>query len=82
MQTWFKLKIKYFSKRWLTKYNIFNRLKQINYFSSKDINNLDVKIVKILEKIKKLDITIKKMVTIKLMNNLSSLFEIYLTLLS
>lgn len=41
-----------------------------------------MKIIKILEKIKKLDITIEEIVTIKLMNNLSNLFKIYFTILS
>ena len=41
-----------------------------------------MKIVKILEKIKELDITMEEMVNIKLMNGLGSLFETYLTMLS
>lgn len=41
-----------------------------------------MKIVKILEKFKKLDITIKEMITIKPMNDLGSLFETYLIILS
>lgn len=56
--------------------------KQTNYSSSKDINNLGVKIVKILKGIKELDITMEEMVTIKLMNSFDSLFKTYLTILS
>lgn len=41
-----------------------------------------MKIVKILKEIKELDITIEKIVTIKLINGLYSLFETYLTMLS
>lgn len=41
-----------------------------------------MKIVKILKEIKELNITIEKIVIIKLMNDLGSLFEIYLTMLS
>lgn len=41
-----------------------------------------MKIVKILEEIKKLDIIIEKIVTIKLINGLDSFSEIYLTMLS
>lgn len=41
-----------------------------------------MKIIKILEEIKELDITIEKIVTIKLINGLYSLFETYLIMLS
>ena len=41
-----------------------------------------MKIIKILEEIKELDITMEEMVTIKLMNGLGSLFEIYLIILN
>lgn len=41
-----------------------------------------MKIVKISEEIKEQDITIKKMMTMKLINSLSSLFETYLIILS
>ena len=41
-----------------------------------------MKVVKILEEIKELDITMEEMVTIKLMNGLGSSFETYLTMLS
>lgn len=41
-----------------------------------------MKIIKILEKIKELDITIEKMVTIKPVNGLGSSFEIYFIMLS
>lgn len=41
-----------------------------------------MKIVKILEEIKKLDITIEKMVTIKLINGLANLFDTNLIMLS
>ena len=41
-----------------------------------------MKIVKILEEIKELDITMEEIVTIKLMNALGSLFEAYLTMLT
>lgn len=41
-----------------------------------------MKIVNILKEIKELDITMEKIVTIKLINKLGSLFEIYLTMLS
>lgn len=44
---------------------------QTNYSLSNNINNLNIKIVKIFKKIIKLNITIEKMVTIKSMNNLS-----------
>lgn len=81
-KTWSDLKTKYLSKKWSTKWNVLNRLKQTNYFLSKDINSFDVKIVKILDKIKELDINIAKMVTIKPINGWGSLFEIYLTIFS
>ena len=64
------------------KWDVLNRLEKTNYSSSKDINNLGVKIVKILEEIKELDISMEEMVTIKLMNGLGSSFETYLTMLS
>lgn len=38
--------------------------------------------IKILKKIKKFDITMKKIVIIKIANSLDSLFEIYLIILS
>lgn len=82
LEAWFELKIKYLLKIWSIKWDVLNRLKQINFFSSKNVNNLDVKIVNILEKIKKLDITIEKMLTIKLINSLYSFFKTYLTMLS
>ena len=41
-----------------------------------------MKIVKILEEIKELDINMEEMVTIKLMNDLGGSFETYLTMLS
>ena len=72
----------YSSKAWPTKWNFLNRLEQTSYSSSKDMNNLGVKIVKILEEIKELDITMEEMVTIKLMKGLGSSFETYLTMLS
>lgn len=81
MQAQSKLKSNYWLKKQLRKQDIFNKLLQIDYFSSENINNLDVKIVKILEKIKAFDIIIKEMVTIKLMNSLSDLFKIYLIML-
>ena len=71
-EAWSELKTKYSSKGWSTKWDVLNRLEQTNYSSSKDINNLGVKIVKILEEIKELDITMEEMVTIKLMNGLGS----------
>lgn len=46
------------------------------------MNSLAIKIVKILEEIKELDIYIKEMVIIKLMNGLDSLFKTYLIILS
>ena len=70
------------SKKWLTKWNVLNKLKQISYSLSKNIISLGVKIIKILEEIQELDIIIEKIVTIKLMNNLGSLFETYLIILS
>lgn len=72
----------YLSKRWSTKWNVLNRLKEAIYSLSKYMNSVSIKIVKILKKIKELDITIEKIVTIKLINSLGSLFEIYLTILS
>ena len=81
-KAWSELKTKYSSKGWSTKWDVLNRLEQTNYSSSKDINNLGVKIVKILEEIKELDISMEEMVTIKLMNGLGSSFETYLTMLS
>lgn len=77
-----KLKTMYLSKRWSTKWNVLNRLKEASYSLSKYINSVSIKIVKILKKIKELDITIEKIITIKLINGLGSLFEIYLTILS
>ncbi len=65
-----------------TKSDVLNMLKQTIYSSNNDTNNLGVKIVKILEEIKELDIIMEEMVTIKLMNGLGSLFEIYLIMLS
>lgn len=41
-----------------------------------------MKIVKILEEIKELDMIMEKMITIKLMNSLNSLFKIYPIILS
>lgn len=41
-----------------------------------------MKIIKILKEIRKLDITIEEIITIKLINGLDSLFEIYLTMLN
>ena len=81
-KAWSDLKTKYSSKGWLTKWDILNRLKHTSYSLSKDINSLGVKIIKILKEIKELDITMEKMVTIKPMNGLGSLFKIYLTMLS
>ena len=81
-EAWSELKTKYSSKGWSTKWDVLNRLEQTSYSSSKDINSLGVKIVKILEEIKELDITMEEMVTIKLMNSLGSSFETYLTMLS
>ena len=81
-KAWSELKTKYSSKGWSTKWDVLNRLEQTNYSSSKDINSLGVKIVKILEEIKELDINMEEMVTIKLMNGLDSSFETYLTMLS
>ena len=49
---------------------------------AKDINSLGVKIVKILEEIKELDIIIEEMVTIKLIYGLGSSFKTYVTMLS
>ena len=73
-KVWSELKTKYLSKKWSTKWDVLNRLKQTSYSSSKDINSLGVKIVKILEEIKELDITMEEMITIKLMNDLDSIF--------
>ena len=81
-EAWSELKTKYSSKGWPTKWDVLNRLEQTNYSSSKDINNLGVKIVKILKEIKELDITMEEMVTTKLMNGLGSSFDTYLTMLS
>lgn len=78
LEAWSELKIKYLSKRWLTKYDVLNRLQQISYSSSKDINSLGIKIVKIVEEIKELDIIVEEIVTIKLMKGLGSLFKTYL----
>ncbi len=64
------------------KWDVLNRLEKTNYSSSKDINNLGVKIIKIVEEINELDISIEKIVTIKLMNRLGGSFETYLTMLS
>ena len=82
LEAWSELKSKYSSKGWSTKWDVLNRREQTSYSSSKDINNLGVKIVKILEEIKELDITIEEMATIKLMNGLGGSFEIYLAMLS
>ena len=82
LEAWSELKTKYLSKRWSIKWDVLNKFEQTNYSSSKDINNLGVKVVKILEEIKELDITMEEMVTIKLMNGLGSSFETYLTMLS
>lgn len=76
---WFKLKTKYWSKKYSIKWRIF---KQINYFLGKNINTPSMKVVKISKKIKKLDIIIEKIVTIKLIKNLSYLFKIYFIMLS
>lgn len=73
------MKTKYWSKKYPIKWHVF---KQINYFLGENINTPGMKIVKILKKIKKLDITIEKMVTIKLINNLSYLSKIYFIILS
>lgn len=70
------------SKKWSIKCDIFNGFKKTNYFSSNDNNNLGVKTVKMLEKIKEWNISIKKMVTIKLINGLSNSFEDYLIILN
>ncbi len=74
-EAWSELKTNELSKGWSTKWDVLNRLKQSNHSLSKDINNLGVKIVKILEKIKELDISIEEIVTIKLMNGLGSSFD-------
>ena len=50
--------------------------------SSKNINIISVKIIKILGKIKESDINIEEIVTIKLMNNWGSSFETHLTILN
>lgn len=56
-------------------------LKQATDFSSKDIGKLDIRIDKILDKFKGLDITIEEIITIKLLNSFGRLFETYLTIL-
>ena len=60
-KAWSELKTKYLSKGLSTKWDVLSRLEQINYSSSNDINNLCVNIVKILEEIKELDITMEEM---------------------
>lgn len=82
MEAWSRLKTKYSPKEWSTKWDVVNRLEQTIYSLSKDINSLSVKIVKILEEIKQLNINMEKEVIIKLMNSLDGSFEIYLTMLS
>lgn len=82
LQAQSELEIKYLLKKQSTKQNVFDRFEQINYSSIKDINNFDIKIVKILKEIKKLDIIMEEIVAIKLINVLSSLFKIYFTILS
>ena len=79
-EAWSELKTKYSSKGWSTKWEVPNQLEQTNYSLSKDINNLGVKIVKIPEEIKELDISIEEMITINQMNGLSSSFETHLTM--
>lgn len=69
-------------KKWSNKWDVFNKLKQINYSSSKNISSLGIMIVKILKKIKKLDINIEEIIAIKLINGLDSLFETYFIMLS
>lgn len=61
---------------------MLNWFKQTSYSSSKYINSFGVKIIKIIEEIKELDITIEEMIAIKLINDLSSLFETFLTILN
>lgn len=82
LKTWSELKTKYLSNGQSTKWDIFNKLEQTNYFSSRNISNLGIRIVKILDKIKELDITMKEIITIKLINSFSSLFNTYFTILS
>ena len=55
-EAWSELKTKHLLKGWLTKWDVFNKLEQTNYSFSKGIDNLGVKIVKILEEIKGLNI--------------------------
>ena len=82
LKAWSELKTNYSSKGWLTKWDVLNRLEQTSYFLSKDINSLGVKIIKILEEIKELNIIMEEMITIKLISGLGSLFKTYLTMLS
>lgn len=53
-----------------------------NYISNKNIYKVFIRIVKNLEKIKKLYITIEKIVIIKLINCLNSFFKTYFTILN
>lgn len=48
-----------------------NKLKKISYVFSKNIFDLEVKIIKIKEEIKDLDITLDDYITIKLLNGQS-----------
>lgn len=81
-QTWKHFKEKCSPSGWSNKWAVMNRLEETSYASCKDIPELQVKINKIQEEIKDLEITLEDYITIKVLNGLGEKFETWVTLLS
>ena len=72
---WEKLKTLCQSSKWFNKWMIINKFYATSLILSKDMQNCEIKIEKIEEKIKPLNITMNKLLIIKIINEFKSRYE-------
>ncbi len=79
---WDNLKSKYTEDSWYSKWQIFNRLQEGCYTSSKNMTDFGFAMKSLLQKLNDVAITIQNHITVKILNTLGAKFETNITILN